>query len=232
MTLGVFIFCFTHLASRDTTLLMSKGIFITLEGIEGCGKSTQMNLLGKALHAKGHPVVLTREPGGTPTGEAIRKILLTGENREIHPLTELMLYSADRAQHVQEVINPALDQGKIVLCDRFQDSTLAYQGYGRSLDPHWIETLGHLATEGLKPNQTLLLDCPVEIGLTRSKARLKEQNSKEDRFEREDLAFHERVRKGFLEIALKEPDRFKVFNAHQTPEELHLLILKHIERYL
>lgn len=211
---------------------MVNGIFITLEGIEGSGKSTQMKMLGKALENKGRPVVITREPGGTQIGEAIRKILLTGESHDIHPLTELMLYAADRAQHVQEVVRPALDRGKIVLCDRFQDSTLAYQGHGRGLDTHWIDTLGNLATEGLKPNQTLLLDCPVEIGLTRSKARLKEQNSQEDRFEREDLEFHERVRKGYLEISLKEPDRFKVFNAHQEVEKLHLLILEYIERYL
>jgi dTMP kinase len=155
--------------------------------------------------------------------------LLTGESQAIHPLTELLLYAADRSQHVRQVIRPALEQGKTVLCDRYQDSTMAYQGYGRGLDRTWIDALGQWATGGLMPRWTLLLDCPVKIGLVRSTARLQRQNSREDRFEKEALAFHEKCRQGFLDLAKKEPARFAVFDATQDPETVHRSILRFLE---
>ena len=205
-------------------------MFITFEGCEGCGKSTQMRKLGETLSAKGYSIVQTREPGGTPIGEEIRKILLSGKNQEITPWTELLLYIADRTQHVHQVIRPALKENKIVLCDRFQDSTQIYQGVARGLDSKILKTLFEIATGGLKPDLTLLLDCPVELGLSRSRARLKKHNSTEDRFEKEDIHFHEKVRKGFLDLAKKEPHRIKIFDTTQDQEVVHGLIFKEVEK--
>jgi dTMP kinase len=206
-----------------------KGIFISFEGGEGSGKTTQMEKLGQALLERGLPVILTREPGGTPLGREIRAILLHGCNHHIHPLTELLLYAADRAQHVQEVLQPALQRGEIILCDRYQDSTWVYQGAGRELPRDWIETLGKMATQGLQPQLTFLLDCPPEIGLMRSRRRLSSQQLSEDRFENEDLEFHQKIREGFLQLAKKEAKRFVVFDATLDAQKLHLQILKCFE---
>lgn len=208
------------------------GFFITFEGGEGSGKTTQLEKLAQALEKKGFPVLKTREPGGSVIGAKIRQILLDGNHEDLHPLTELLLYAADRAQHVREVLRPALAQNKIILCDRYQDSTDVYQGAARGLDPRCVQTLGEIATDGLTPHWTLLLDMPVEIGLRRSKKRLTQENSNEDRFEKEALEFHEKVREGFLRKAQRDPERFIVFNADQDPDRLHQEILSEVLKRL
>lgn len=189
--------------------------FITFEGGDGSGKTTQLQALESYLKVRGKSCLSTREPGGTSVGELLRKILLEVGKPRITSATELFLYLADRAQHIHEVIIPALEQGKIVLCDRHTDSTLAYQGYGRGIDLQLLRRLNELASNGIKPDLTLLLDCPVEIGLSRTKQRRSQTGAgqSEDRFEREELEFHERVRRGFLELARAEPIRFRIINA-------------------
>jgi dTMP kinase len=194
--------------------------FITFEGIEGCGKSTQLRLLAAHLEQRGFSVVTTREPGGSPIADKIRAILLDAENSAITPLAELLLYAAARAQHVAEVVRPALASGKIVLCDRFTDATVAYQGYGRGLDMATILELNNLATGPLKPDISILLDCDVETGLSRAKARIANAiGAREERFELEASAFHEKVRHGYLEQASREPERFIVVNGGRGIEE-------------
>ena len=188
--------------------------FITFEGIEGCGKTTQLQLLAHRLEGRGHLVTITREPGGCPIADQIRSILLDAENRSIVPLAELFLYAAARAQHVSEVVAPALEAGRIVLCDRFTDATIAYQGYGRELDLSVISQLNSLATAGIGPHLTLLLDCPAETGLSRAMSRIESTTgAREERFEQESLLFHKRVRDGYLELARKEPKRFVTIDA-------------------
>jgi dTMP kinase len=188
-------------------------LFITFEGIEGCGKSTQIRRLANALSAKGLPCLLTREPGGCPISDQIRAILLNAENSAMKPATELLLYAAARAQHVSETISPALAEGKLVLCDRFSDATLAYQGFGRNLDIEVIQYLNRLAMGDVKPDLTVLIDCPVEVGITRAIARNNAiPGDKEERFERESLLFHERVRQGYLKLAQAEPGRFVIID--------------------
>jgi dTMP kinase len=204
-----------------------KGIFITFEGPEGSGKTTQMRGLSTHLASKGLRVVCTREPGGTAIAARIRKLLLHGKDG-LKPLAELLLYEADRAQHVQEKILPALRQGRVVLCDRFTDSTLAYQGFGRGLERKWVETLNAIATEGLKPHLTILLDIPVHHGLRRA---LQKKN-KHDRLERAGLAFHRRVRAGFLALAKKEPRRFRIINAQQSIEQTQSMIRECVVAFL
>lgn len=192
-----------------------KGLFITFEGIEGCGKSTQVQKLKEHLEAHGHRVDLTREPGGTPIGEAIRKILLEPANTAMTATTELLLYQAARAQHVAERIRPALEQGTIVLCDRFVDSTTAYQGAGRGLPLHEIERLHGLATANLAPDLTIVLDLPAEEGLKRA------MNAREfDRIEREAIDFHREVRQAFLRIAESDPQRVKTIDGLLPIEEV------------
>lgn len=178
------------------------GFFITFEGIEGCGKSTQLELLKSHLEKRGRSVLAVREPGGTLLGENVRAVLLNSTDEPVDPWAELFLYEACRAQLVSRVIRPALEAGKVVLCDRFFDSTTAYQGFGRGLDRGRIEELNLLATGGLVPDLTVLVDCPEEVGLRRAWARIDaSRGAKEDRFEKEALDFHRRVRAGFLEIA-------------------------------
>jgi dTMP kinase len=181
-----------------------RGLFITLEGGEGSGKSTLAVALAARLEERGHSVCLTREPGGTELGQAVQRLLEGG--RAPSPLAELLLFEADRAQHISEVIGPALAAGKIVICDRFADSTLAYQGYGRGLDLEFIRKLNDETTEGWTPDLTLLLDVPPEVGIARGGAQL-------DVTGRESLEFHERVREGFLSLAKQEPKRFVVIDA-------------------
>ena len=188
-------------------------MFITLEGPEGAGKSTQLPQLAKWLEGAQKAVVTTKNPGGTPIGGQVRKILLEPANAAMVPLAELLLYAADRAQHVEEVVKPALAQGSVVLCDRYADSTLAYQGYGRGLDQALIAQLNALATGGLVPDLTLLLDLPSEQGLARVAA-----SRQVDRLETEAIAFHHRLRDGYLAIAAREPARFVVVDATQPPE--------------
>lgn len=190
------------------------GCFITFEGIEGCGKTTQIRLLAEALAGEGHHVVLTREPGGCPIADKIRAILLDAENRSMTPLAELLLYAAARAQHIREVIAPALAAGSIVLCDRFTDATVAYQGFGRNLDRTAIDQLNTMAAGSCRPDLTILLDCPVETGLGRALARIEAVSAtnsdkpREERFEQESMDFHARVRAGYLALAAAEPQRF------------------------
>lgn len=181
---------------------MSTGLLVTFEGIEGSGKSTQIGLTRAYLEEQGHPCLVTKEPGGSPLGEEIRSFLLDRGDLRIDPLSELFLIEADRAEHVAEVIRPALDQGRIILCDRYTDATLAYQGYARGLDIALITQLNQWATGGLTPHCTIVLDCPVEVGMARAKG--------EDRFEREGKRFHEQVRAGYLRIAQQEPQRVTV----------------------
>ncbi|MCU0599558.1 MAG: dTMP kinase [Desulfobacterales bacterium] len=190
-------------------------MLITLEGIEGSGKTTQISHIVEFLKGIGHDCVVTKEPGGTGIGEKIRSILLDPGNAEIHPLTELLLYAADRVQHIQELIHPMISMGKIVICDRFHDSTTVYQGVSRGLDMKMIHDVHQLVLGGFKPDVTFVLDLPAEIGLMRAWDQINNGSrpSAETRFENEKLIFHEKVRRGYLELARKEPERFIVIDA-------------------
>ncbi|HWI41266.1 MAG TPA: dTMP kinase [Verrucomicrobiae bacterium] len=195
-------------------------MFITFEGIEGCGKTTQLRLLAGKLRQEGRRVLTTREPGGTPVADSIRAILLDAANTSLVPLAELLLYAASRAQHVAEVIRPALQEGSVVLCDRFTDATVAYQGHGRGLDLQLISSLNHTASCGLVPDLTVLIDCPVETGLRRAFARIAATaGDREERFEQESVDFHRRVREGYLELAHLDPARFLVVPGGGSVEE-------------
>ncbi|MFQ5354630.1 MAG: dTMP kinase [Thermodesulfobacteriota bacterium] len=196
-------------------------MFITFEGIEGSGKSTQLVLLKEYLLKKGLSVLTLREPGGTLLGESVRSMLLTVGEEEISPEAELFLYEACRAQLVINVIMPAINKGTVVLCDRFTDSTIAYQGYGRGLDIGAIRSMNETASGGLTPDITIVLDIEAETGLKRAWSRLKEEEGiKEDRFEREELEFHEKVRTGFLEIAASE-QRVRIVKASRKIHSIH-----------
>jgi dTMP kinase len=208
----------THHASRITA--SKKGIFISFEGIEGTGKTIQSRLLCEHLMKKGYKVILTEEPGGTRIGLKIRDLLLSTENREITPVAELLLYNASRSQHIKEVILPAINDSSVVITDRFSDSTVAYQGFGRRIDLGYIDFIQRIVTEGLKPDITLLLDLDVETGLMRNKG-----INKTDRLELEDVEFHKRVRDGYLEIAAKEPERIKLIDASGSIEEIHSKVI-------
>ena len=192
---------------------------ITCEGIEGSGKSTQILRLADHLRGQGREVIVTREPGGCPIADAIRRILLDPANSQLCATAELLLYAAARAQHVAEVIRPALTKGAIVLCDRYIDATLAYQGFGRGLDLSLIKQLNQVASAELLPDLTLLFDLPVATGLSRALARNAVALENEGRFEAESLAFHERVRAGYLQGARQET-RFSIVDAKGTPEEV------------
>ena len=197
------------------------GYFITFEGVEGCGKTTQIKLLSELLLARGMRTVLTREPGGCPIADKIRAILLDAENSTLFPLPELMLYAAARAQHVKEVISPALECGKIVLCDRFCDATLAYQSFGRGIDRSVINNLNLLACQGVFPNLTILVDCDPLVGLDRARLRIEATSGpREERFELEELAFHQRVRAGYLQLAADEPKRFLIIDGSDSIERI------------
>lgn len=201
-----------------------RGLFITFEGVEGCGKSTQIERLRLHLEACGQRVLMTREPGGTPIAEAIRDLLLDPSHHAMSPSAELLLYEAARAQHVDERIRPALESGVTVLCDRFADSTTAYQGAGRGLPLNALEYLHLIATGGVWPDLTFVIDLPVEIGLERARAR-----GRADRMEQEALAFHERVRQGFLELARREPARIRVIDGTQSIDEIAAAIRRALE---
>lgn len=211
---------------------MSSPCFITLEGGEGSGKSTQLKRLAQTLEQAGHPLTITREPGGTAIGQDIRRLLLSEKSSHLDPKTELLLYAADRCQHVEEVLRPALTQGHIVLCDRYQDSTTVYQGLARGLNEQWIKACSELATGGLKPDLTLLLDISPELGLVRSQKRLQSEAKDEGRFEQEALSFHQKVREGFLALAAQEQTRFHVFDASQSVEALHQEIVEVVKKRL
>ena len=208
-------------------------MFITFEGIEGCGKSTQAKRLVNRLRELAVPLVFTLEPGGTSVGQKIRRILLDSRNQHLSPLAELLLYAADRAQHVEEVIKPALEQEKWVLCDRFFDATTVYQGYARGLDMKLIVTLNEKASPGIRPDITFLIDCAVEVGLERALKRNKIQFQEgQDRFEREKKDFHEAVRKGYLHMAMEDPERFVVVDGTLKEDEFEELIFRHVEPFI
>jgi len=202
------------------------GKFITFEGIEGCGKSTQIELLQKYLQEKGQRVLLTREPGGSPIGDEIRSTLLNTKHKEMLPLTELLLYAAGRCQHIGQIIQPALKEGQIVLCDRYADSTTAYQGAARKIDIDTLQKMHQLATNNLQPDITFLLDLPVEEGIKRIQSRTL------DRFEKEKKEFHEKVRQGYLDLAKREPNRIKIISAKESVEIVHQTILQEVNRLL
>ena len=197
--------------------------FITFEGSEGCGKTTQIKLAATSLAERGIPVFETAEPGGTPLGRRIREILLNRGSCTIGAEAELLLFAAARAQHVRETILPALKEGTWVLCDRFADATLAYQGFGRGLDAGVIQVLNAFSALSLKPDMTLLFDLPVANGLARAEKRAAggRPETAEDRFEYEDHAFHERIRKGYLTLAAGEPDRFRIIDGAADVETVH-----------
>lgn len=191
---------------------MARGLFITFEGTEGSGKSTQIKLLARRLIRLGFPVVTTREPGGTRFGEQIRKVLLSLQNRRLDPRAELFLYLASRTQHLEEVILPALQKGKVVLCDRFSDATLAYQGFGRRLEMKIVRAAVDYAAKGISPDLTLLLDLDIRVGLIRVRDR-----GRSNRLDREQREFHERVRAGYLRLARLDPRRIKIVEASREP---------------
>ncbi len=205
---------------------MQQGVFITLEGVEGAGKSTLMAYAAEYFSEKGREVIQTREPGGTKTGEQIRAILLDSDNETLTDNTELLLMFAARMQHIDEVIKPALSSGKIVICDRFTDATYAYQGAGRGLDTTRIEALEKWVQQGLKPDITLLFDLDIETGLRRAN-----QRSDADRFEQEEISFFERIRSCYLKRAKEEPKRFRIIDASQSFENVKLQIQTILEEY-
>jgi len=202
-------------------------MFITLEGIEGCGKTTQIGYIEAFFREQGMTCTITREPGGTPCGEKIRSILLDPQTVGLAPLAELLLYFADRAEHVDALIGPALSRGEAVVSDRFFDATVVYQGYARGLDMDLIEQLHTVLFDNLLPDVTLLLDLDPEIGLARAWRGIGngERESHESRFEEEDLSFHRKVREGYLERARKDPDRFHIIDASGTETHVRDRIL-------
>lgn len=203
---------------------MSGGLFISFEGGEGSGKTTQINKLAGALTAKGHKVVATREPGGTEEGEKIRNLIVQREGGNWSPMAECLLLFAARAMHVENIIKPALERGKIVISDRFTDSTRAYQGYGRGFDLQTIEKLNDIVLGAFRPDLTIILDIDPQAGLKRSGRRLAAEalslNQTEDRFENLDIEFHNQLRHGFLEIAKKESDRCRIFDSSLGIDDL------------
>ena len=205
---------------------MKRGLLITFEGIEGCGKSTQLKLVADRLQILGLKYFCTREPGGTEIGAQIRKILLSESNSDLEPLSEALLYLADRFQHVTEVLRPRLETGEVVLCDRYHDSTVAYQGYARGLPLDWLQQVWEKSGLALDPDLTLLLDVQPEIGLQRSFRKLKKENLDEWRFEKEELAFHRKVREGFLTLSILHPKRIKVIDAQGSIEEVHQHVMR------
>jgi dTMP kinase len=204
--------------------------FITFEGIDGCGKSTQLRMIASVLRLRQLEVVTTREPGGTPLGQKLRYALLEAEG-QVDPLAELLLYAADRAQHVRALVRPALASNHIVLSDRYADATVAYQGAGRGFEPSLIKEVVDLATGGLRPDLTLLFDLPVEEARERASNRTR-NGRPGDRLDSEDPAFHERVREAYLQIAAAEPERFRVVDAAASVEETHVLVTDIVVPYL
>ena len=208
-------------------------MFISLEGIEGCGKTTQLTYLSSFLTDKGRPFVVTREPGGTAIGEKIRSILLDPASKGLVPAAELLLYMADRAQHIHSLIRPRLAEGKVVLCDRYFDATIVYQGFARGLDSGLICDLHRMIFKDLKPDITFLLDLQPRIGLTRAWQELDSGSrpGTESRFEEETISFHEKVRAGYLELAGREPGRYRIIDASRSIDDVQAQIRKILNGY-
>jgi dTMP kinase len=209
-------------------------MFITLEGIEGSGKTTQIDRLVDFLEDRGFECIATRQPGGTLIGKNIRSILLDPASKSLEPTAELLLYMADRAQHIHELIKPCLIAGKTVVCDRYYDATVAYQGFARGLDIELIRKLHHLLFDDLKPDVTLLLDLPPRLGLERAWKQLNtgQRSGQESRFEAEKVAFHEKVRAGYLELARHEPDRIRIIDAASPPDQVFAAISKIVSAFI
>jgi dTMP kinase len=207
------------------------GLFVTFEGIEGSGKTTQIRKAADYLNERGVPCLVTGEPGGTSLGGELRKILLDKTALALSGRTEVLLFAADRAQHVEEVITPALEKGEVVLCDRFSDATVAYQGYGRGQDIRCVRSLCDFASRSLVPDMTFLFDIPADTGLGRitDRARRVGDSPREDRFERERLRFHEIIRDGYLTLAREEPDRFRVIDASRDIDAVHHDVRIHLK---
>lgn len=204
---------------------MTQGLFITFEGVEGAGKSTQAELLYKHLLREGYPVIWTREPGGTKMGEAVRDILLNHPG-DITPLAEVFLFAASRTQLVEQMIRPQIGEGAIVVCDRFYDATLAYQGFGRGVPPNQIRDINDMCSWGVRPDLTFLLDIEPARGLDRARRRAMDTNMAMDRFESADLAFLERVRDGYLQIAQDEPARFRILDGSLDPITTNEIVVR------
>jgi dTMP kinase len=198
------------------------GAFITFEGIDGCGKSTQLRLLASELRVRGVPVVATREPGGTTLGQKLRAALLDVQE-QVDPLAELLVFAADRAHHVRTLLQPALEQNQVVLSDRYADATVAYQGGGRGFEPKLIDEIVELATGGLKPDLTLLFDLSVAESAVRTRKRVKAKRT--DRLDKEDAEFHTRVRNAYLEIARGAPERFRIIDARGSVDQTHHVVM-------
>ena len=209
-------------------------MFITLEGIEGSGKTTQIGRLVEFLEDRGSECVTTRQPGGTLIGENIRSILLDPANSALEPMTELLLYMADRSQHIYELIRPCLKAGKTVVCDRYFDATVVYQGFARGLNLELIRQLHQILFDDLKPDVTLLLDLAPQVGLQRAWQQLNtgQRSEHESRFEAETVAFHEKVRAGYLELARLEPGRFRIVDAAQSQDQVFSAIRKIVSSFL
>ena len=209
-------------------IVADRGLFITFEGTDGTGKTTQIQRLAADLRCANYDVCLTHEPGGTPISEQIRDMLLNPDHSEMAATTELLLYTASRAQHVSEVIKPALESGKIVISSRFADAMVVYQGYGRGLDLERINHLNQIATDGVTPDVTFVLDLPVEIGLQR----VQKSRGGLDRLEREKIEFHRRLREGYQTLAKQEPQRIKIIDAQVDPEQVYAQIQAVIQPFL
>ncbi|MEQ5774170.1 MULTISPECIES: dTMP kinase [unclassified Thalassospira] len=208
------------------------GIFISFEGGEGSGKSTQIRLLEQWFRHRGRDVIVTREPGGSPGAEEIRALLLTGDPGRWDAVTEALLMFASRRDHVERTIRPAIAQGQVVLCDRFADSSVAYQGYGHGLGADFIRQLWKLAVNDFKPDLTLMMDLPIETGLARAGARFANVSAAEDRFEKMGLAFHQRLQQGFHEITAAEPDRCRVVDADGDVQTVAARVASVVEQFL
>jgi len=201
-------------------------LFITFEGGEGSGKSVQARVLYRRLSKLAIPVFLTHEPGGTSLGKKLRRWLKWTDDRDISPLTELLLFNASRAQLVTEVIRPNLENGKTVICDRYADSTTVYQGYGRGLDLETVKTINNVATQGLRPDLTVLLNVPVTVGLARKRG------ERHDRFEQEEITFHQRIREGYLKLAAEDPKRWLIIDAIQSKKKIAQIIWQRVSKLL
>ncbi|MBI4278616.1 MAG: dTMP kinase [Armatimonadetes bacterium] len=211
-----------------------RGLFITIEGPEGAGKTTQARLLAAHLQRRDPTVLHTREPGGTRIGERIRQILLDADHREMARVTEMLLFAAARAQFVAQVVRPALEAGRLVLSERYVDASLAYQGQGRGLGMETVGRVNEVATGGLRPDLTILLDIDPAVGVRRARATpgKEGQVGRGDRMEQEDLDFHRRVREGFLALAREDPERIVVIDGHGDPPDVHARIARVVERFL
>ena len=211
----------------------SRGLFLTFEGPDGSGKSTQARLLAERLRAEGYQVLETAEPGGTPIGRQIRRILLDPANHDLHAIPELLLMFAARAQNVEQWILPALEEGKLVVCDRFTDSSIAYQGAGRGLGWKVVLDLDGIACHGLVPDMTLCIDIDTETGLARAHSRnLTESGKKESRLDEQSREFHQKARTAYHELALREPHRFRLIDGRGTPEEIAAKVWEQVSRIL